>query len=268
VGGSGAGSFGNTRVFLDYNLAADADVQAAGGFVVEYQVNPGNGDDANGESGTGREFAGIILTDTNDLALIGGAGAVNGGNASSRFGLTPRNSGSVGYRQFTSGGLVNNLGGNPNAGGFNEQIVDQVTFDAYTAGAPLSGGGETGLLDPFISDIFYDVRLEVTGDFSAGSEVLINAFVDGVAIDFDLSTAEVDASVIAWGDNAIIDSSGGPPVNTGVIVPQLYLAFAGFNNPHLVDNLVVSAIPEPGTLALAALGGLVVLGRRRQASDR
>ncbi|MEO0515522.1 MAG: hypothetical protein AAF086_09575, partial [Planctomycetota bacterium] len=117
-----AGAFANTRVVLDYNLAVDASIQAAGGAFISFDVNPGDGDDANGNPGNGREFAGVALSDSNANPPYGGAGAItNDSNTTLRYAVLPRNSGS-------SGNLIRDINGdyqltatgNPAAGGFNE----------------------------------------------------------------------------------------------------------------------------------------------------
>ncbi|MEM7624175.1 MAG: PEP-CTERM sorting domain-containing protein [Planctomycetota bacterium] len=223
-----AGSFANSRIVLDYNLAADPDVIAGGGFVVEWQVNPGDGDDAAGETGLGREFAGIALSDSNLNPPFGGAGALtNASNETIRFAILPRNSGSVGSLTRTAGNVRTlTAGGNPSSG-FNETVFDQATFDDYV---------NSGLPDPFANDTFYDVRLEVVGDFTAGSSTLITATVGGLTLpQFD----------IEWG-----------------VAGEAYLSGIAFNGPHQYDNLKISAIPEPASLVLAAVGGLALLRRR------
>lgn len=220
------GVVSNNRVVLDYNLAADLDVIAGGGFIVEWRVNPTDGD----VSGTGREFAGIGLSDSNLNPPYGGAGAItNGSNDTLRYALLPRNSGSVGRLTRTAGNVRTlAAGGNPNAG-FNEDIFDQPVFDAYAAQDPLP--------DPYENDKFYDVRIVVAGDFTAASPTLITSTVNG----FTLPTETIE-----WGDAG-----------------QAYLSAVAFNGPHLYDDLRISALPEPSSAMLALIGAGLIARRRR-----
>lgn len=228
-----AGSFANNRIVLDYNLAADADVIAGGGFVVEWRVNPTDGDENLGEAGTGREFAGIGISDSNQNPPYGGAGAItNQNNTTLRYALFPRNSGSVGFLSRTAGNTYNlQAGGNPNSG-FNEVVFDQPVFDDYV---------NQGTPDPFVNSKFYDVRIEVIGDFSAASAATVISTVNGVTL---------PSETIEWG------AAG-----------EAYVSGIAFNGPHQYDDLKISArpIPEP---AAAVLAGCIVLafvsGTRRR----
>lgn len=230
------GAFANNRVVLDYNLATDVDVVAGGGFRVYWEVNPTDGDDSLGDTGSGREFAGIALGDSNQNPPYGGAGALtNTGNTTLRYAILPRNSGSAGTLTRTTGNTYNlEASGNPSSAGFNEQIFDQATFDAYV---------NDGTPDPFVNPAFYAVELTVLGDFTAGSDVTIRPTVNGTVL---------DTEVVEWG-------VGG----------QAYLSAIGFNGVHRYDNLSISAltaIPEPGTASVLAVAGCLggVIRRRRR----
>lgn len=221
------GTFSNNRIVLDYNLAADPAVIAGGGFVVEWQVNPTDGD----VDGTGREFAGIGISDSNTNPPYGGAGAItNGANTTLRYALLPRNSGSVGFLKRGPGNVRELVaGGNPNSG-FNEMVFDQPVFDAYA--------GQDPLPDPYVNDKFYDVRIEVLGDFTAGSTTLVTSTVNGVTL---------PTETVEWGADG-----------------QAYVSGIAFNGPHQYDNLKITAVPEPATslvLLMAAFG--VAVTRRR-----
>ncbi len=234
VNGS-TGQFSNSRVVLDYNLAEDADVIAGGGFVVEWRVNPGDGDDTLGETGTGREFAGIGIGDSKTSPPFGGAGAItNQNNSTLRYALFPRNSGSVGFLSRDPGpapGLYNlQAGGNPNSG-FNETVFDQTVFDDYVG---------QGTPDPFANNKFYDVKIVVSGTFAEDSPTLVSSTVNGVTL---------PTKTVQWG-------VGG----------QAFVSAIAFNGPHQYDDLRIVAIPEPASLGLAlfaALGGCAVRRRTR-----
>lgn len=231
------GRFSNNRIALDYDLAADPAVIAGGGFVVDVQVNPTDGDD----SGTGREFAGIALSHTIQNPPYGGAGAItNTSNDTLRFSLFPRNSGSVGNLQRQAGNArVLTAVGDPSNAGFDEFIFDQPTFDDYV---------NQGTPDPFVNDQFYDVRLVVRSTFAPAAPATIAAYVDGKQVDFDLSDADIDNAVVEWGS-----------------VGEAYVSFIAFNGSHQYDNLRITALPEPTTAALALLAATgLVSGRRRR----
>lgn len=233
-----AGRLSNNRIVLNYNLATDANIIAGGGFIAELQVTQPDGDDANGESGTGREFTGIAVVDSNSNPPFGGVGAItNVNNDVIRYGLLPRNSGSVGYLARTAGNTrVLAAGGNPNSG-FNEFVYDQPVFDDYV---------NQGVPDPFVNPKTYNVTLIVQSDFTAAAPSIGRAFIDGVEIDFDLADADIDPLAFEWGDAG-----------------QAYLSFLGFNGPHVYDNLKIRALPEPTSalIGLLAIGGLSL--RRR-----
>lgn len=232
VNGS-TGTYSSSRVVLDYNLAADAAVIAGGGFVVEWRVNPVNGDESAGETGSGRDFAGIAIGDTNLNPPYGGAGAItNTSNDALRYVVMPRNSGSAGLLYRSAGNTYNlEAAGDPTSAAFNEggRVFDQAVFDDYV---------NQGTPDPFVNSKFYDVRVEVLGDFSAASAVTVNTTVNGFAF---------APQGIEWGD-------GG----------QAYVSAIAFRGPHQYDDLRITAIPEPATIALAGFGCLGVLAAARR----
>lgn len=226
-GGTTDGSVGvlpNTRVVLDYNLAADPAVIAGGGFVLEWRVNPTEGD----VDGTGREFAGIGISDSNTNPPYGGVGAItNGNNSTLRYALLPRNSGSVGRLTRTAGNVRTLTAGGIPGPNFNEIVFDQPVFDAYAAQDPLP--------DPYVNDKFYDVKIEVLGDFTAASPTLVTTTINGLTL---------PTETIEWG------TAG-----------QAYVSAVAFNGPHQYDDLRITAIPEPAAGVLALLAAAFVKRR-------
>ncbi|MEM9586742.1 MAG: hypothetical protein AAGA03_05640 [Planctomycetota bacterium] len=162
------GQFTNNRIVLDYNLATDPDIVAAGGFRVQWQVNPTDG-------ATGREFAGIAIGDSNQNPPYGGSGAItNGANETLRYAVLPRNSGSAGLLTRTAGNVRTLTATGAPGPDFNEVVFDQPVFDDYSnQGAP----------SPFDNSKFYDVDIVVTGQFVQGQSVNVATTVNGFSLD-------------------------------------------------------------------------------------
>ena len=82
----------------------------------------------------------------------------------------------------------------------------------------------------------------LTTSFASGSSATVSATVNGTAINLG-----ADAN-ITWG-------AGG----------QNYIQFEDYQNDgYGMNNLVISTVPEPGTMTLAALGGASLLFWRRR----
>lgn len=241
---SGAGNLRFGRTILDYNLASDAQVQAAGGVRVQFDINP---TDAGGSGIAGRDWGGVLFSDTNSTVTIGGPAAAANTNASARFSVAPRNSGSLLYKRMNPNLVPLNVG-NPYLGTFNEPVFDPAALSAY-----LSDTEANRTANGFVNETVYEVVIEVYSDFSAGAASTARAWIGPkngalVEMDFDRSTLAVtDPAVFTWG------AAGG----------SAYLAFVGNAATHLIDNVVVSAVPEPAGL-LMGLSAVIPLALRRR----
>jgi hypothetical protein len=233
------------RTILDYNLASNAAVQAAGGVRVTFDINP---TDAGGGGVAGRDWGGVLFSDTNSTVTIGGPAAAANTNASARFSVAPRNSGSLLYKRMNPN-LVPLNTGNPYNAAFNEPVFDQAALTAYLSETE-TFRNNNGFENPTV----YEVIIEVYSDFSANSASTARAWIGPkggtlLEMDFDRSTLSVvDPAVFTWGAN------GG----------AAYLAFVGNAATHVFDNLTVSAVPEPGSFSLLAAAGALSLRRRRR----
>ncbi|MEM9913844.1 MAG: PEP-CTERM sorting domain-containing protein [Planctomycetota bacterium] len=110
--------------------------------------------------------------------------------------------------------------------------------DADNAG----GGTETGLgsSEP---NTFLNEWVTIELSSLAG---IVSYVVNGVTVDtFDNTAGTFDGGSILIGLNDAFNSAAGPGLFT------------------VIDNVAVTVIPEPASLALLGLGGLAMLGRRR-----
>jgi hypothetical protein len=245
------GEIDANRVIVDYNLKNNAAIVTGGGFSVEALISPT-------DLSTGREWGGIVLSSTNSTTVIGGIGAIsNKSNDSVRLGLGVRNSGTLLNRinnsvdfedpanpNVTQTDDLNDFlfgDGNPD-GGINEPIFDQTTYNAYVAATPYT--------DPFASALSYLLRVDVSlvGGFGQGNQAIASVYVNNVQVDMDLATPGVQSATFLQGWQG-----------------DMYLAVLGSGNDNLFDNLKITAIPEPASLALASAGAVALLARRRSA---
>ncbi len=226
------------RTILDYNLGTDAQILAAGGFRVTVDLQPSN---IGGGGFQGRDWLGLLLTDSNNTQVIGGQAATfNLNNSDVRVGAAPRNSGSVLTR------LDNVLFGDgkpdPNIA---EDIFDQNAFDNYVT-LFNSDDGSPGE-DPtpeFVDDSWYTMRLDVrkaagTAEiFDADAAHTVELYIGPQGgelqrMDFDISTPGVLEDAFSWGDNNPETGLGNPDPTPGE--KDAYIAFVG-NGGFTVDE--------------------------------
>lgn len=109
--------------------------------------------------------------------------------------------------------------------------------NGFASGHVRTGGGSSAMR----IDIF-------TNSAAAGSPATVRLTIDGNVTDINGAAAGTDLS-FNW------DAQGAAYTGFGSNVATYYA----------IDNLVVTAIPEPASLGMLAIGGLIALRRRRQA---
>ena len=117
-------------------------------------------------------------------------------------------------------------------------------YDSFNGG----GGDNSGTTALNYGTTAKQVVLTIlTTSFASGNSATISATVNGSAIDLNGAAVGNDR-VITW------DAGGAN-----------YIQFEDYNNDgYGMNNLVISTVPEPGTMALAALGGASLLFWRRR----
>ncbi len=246
-------------MILPINLTTPAAV-SAGGIVVSIDLTPSD----IGDPFQGRDWIGFLLTDTAQPSSLGGSGAFFGGNPDSRVGMAMRNSGTMMSRAIGGTGFIG--GGNPNS--LTEPIVDSATYNNYVAW--FNGGDGTAPGDPvneFPSNLTYNLELRVLESapgnlFGDNATNIVEYYVGingGAKVRIDPKPATgVLEDTFVWGDN--VQSAGG--ADPGAAGREAYLSFvANANGGHLYDNLKVSIIPEPASLALMGLRAALLLRR-------
>jgi len=133
--------------------------------------------------------------------------------------------------------------------------------DDVTGSASLTKKDTTGALKlvPFGNTELFDngTNLGPQGSFApvvgvrhVTMDYTFNSFADGTSVSM---VANVNGTEVYNGSGFTLDSNGG----------ALNFEIGTFENT-LIDNLVISAVPEPATTAVLALGGLCLLRRRRK----
>lgn len=235
----GFGVLRNGRTILDYNLAADPTITSNGEFTIEFEVDPAD----DGTLGAGRAWGGFVLGNTNDTTDFGGALFLPN-NSNARLGFAPRNSGTM--LSAARGGFGTLTDGNP-SNPFNEIIFDEEVFDDYSANY------NNGSNEPYINDKEYTIRIEVASDFTANAASTATVFIGDVGGVLE----NVGTFDFVWGDNA----------------GEAYIALAGNQSLHKIDNLLVevlpasaiNAVPEPASWAIILASASVLMSFRIRA---
>ena len=129
----------------------------------------------------------------------------------------------------------------PSAFGF--VVTDNGTYQVFEDGVLFESGDTGDAVGPYAIEITV-----LTNDFSAAANATASVTVDGTAIDMDDDTAGVQSThAFTWNT---VDN---------------YFNFEGIARDSTdYDDIVITAIPEPASLALLLLGGVAVLTRRRR----
>lgn len=190
------------RTLLDYNIAAAPGITTAEAVQITVDINPGDTGDV---PFNGRDWAGILLSDSNSLVAIGGSPALfSSGNQDSRVGAGPRNSGTMIVRQGPA-----NIRATGIPGSLNEPIFDNATWNDYQNW--YAGGDGTDFGDPvnaFENDSSYTFRMEIrksgatTELFESDGEheVTYSIKLPGEATFSEINTG-LPSSTFFWGDN-------------------------------------------------------------------
>jgi len=204
-----------------------------------------------GGSGTTQLSLYGIGTSGASSAWIGSTAWSTGANGVG-FGTTLDGGSASDYRAYSSAAPTSYSAGNPvyqaPAGGINNSAPYYGFFGSQSAPAAQVGlfPGQTGSTDAGETSFAWRrVTIEVAGGFATWS-------IDG------LSLAKVDLSTVTLGGGNIFfghDDTNGS-VSTD---PNRALL-----NVTLIDNILVTEVPEPSSLAFLGLGGLAFLARRRK----
>lgn len=204
-----------------------------------------------GGSGTTQFSLYGVGTSGTGAAWIGSANWSSGANGIG-FGTTLDGGSASDYRAYSSAAPTSYASGNAvyqaPSGAINNSASYYTSFFGSQS-APANQlslfSGQTGVTDPGETSFAWRrVDIEVAGGFATWS-------IDGLLLaKIDLSTVTLGGGNIFFGHD---DTNGGSSTD-----PNDTLL-----NVTLVDNIVVTAVPEPSTLALVGVAGLALLARRR-----
>lgn len=211
-----------------YNVSVDLWVNANGPF-------PGGG-------GGSTEFGGVgIGHDGTTAGRNGGSLIYTGEGGSSRDYRLYKDA----AEQFIASGQYGPASNNNS---------DPAFVAAFPAVAPPASQGQTGLVNDGVGG-FQWMTLQVAVDTAASTAT------------YQLTSADSGSTVVIGTLNGNLGSSFSTAGGVSLVYADLFDSLS--DNSALsfgvYDNLVVTAVPEPASLALLSLGGLAVLAGRRKA---
>lgn len=214
----------NRGIIVDYNFGADSAVQAAGGFIVEASFKPQQGI-------SGREWNAVTIRSNNADAGTQFSIGDDPATTATVAGIGVRNISSVlrtGFAQGVSSGPPVTT---------SEPILDQPLFNSYVWGQALPNTN------------VYEIKIELSStDFSATGAYSAKYYARKVG-DPWTPMGQYDG---IWGTaNAAYVILAATRGDAGTTYTEAYF-----------DSLKVSLIPEPSSLALLGLGGLLLARRR------